>query len=166
MSAPLPPDDPLVSALPGALGPFFRLIRAAVRADLPAPGLPPADVDLLRVVERHPGITVAGAADVLRVAPNTVSTRVRSLVDAGLLERRRGDGDRRRASLHLTAETRARLDAWAVHRAEVLGEVLGRLDATDREALVAALPALARLQALLAERPRGREGPDPTTRSR
>ncbi|NMH92402.1 hypothetical protein HF519_12630 [Pseudonocardia bannensis] len=50
----------------------------------------------------------------------------------------------------------------------MLGEVLGRLGPEDREALAAALPALSRLQGLLAERARGRDvldGLDPGARS-
>ncbi|MFC5951421.1 MarR family winged helix-turn-helix transcriptional regulator [Pseudonocardia lutea] len=147
-------DDPaaLAAAVPGALGPFFRLIRAAVRVDLPTPGLPTAEVDLLRVVERHPGITVAAAAERLRLAPNTVSTRVTHLVGAGLLDRRPGEADRRQATLHLTAETEARFAAWAEHRSAVLDDLVARLTPEERTAITAALPALGHLRRLLEER--------------
>ncbi|GAA4696210.1 hypothetical protein GCM10023215_37750 [Pseudonocardia yuanmonensis] len=142
----------LAAAVPGALGPFFRLIRGAVRVDLPTPGLPTAEVDLLRVVERDPGITVAAAAERLRVAPNTVSTRVTHLVRAGLLDRRPGVADRRQATLYLTAVTEARFAAWAEHRSAVLDELVGRLLPEERAAITAALPALRHLRRLLEER--------------
>jgi DNA-binding MarR family transcriptional regulator len=142
----------LAAAVPGALGPFFRLIRGAVGVDLPTPGLPPAEVDLLRVVERRPGITVAAAAERLRVAPNTVSTRVAHLVGAGLLERRQGVEDRRQGTLHLTAETEARLAAWAEHRSAVMGELVARLTPAERATITEALPALQHLRRLLEER--------------
>lgn len=145
----------LAEALPGAVGPFFRLLRRAVAVDHDAPALTDARVDLLRLVERRPGIAVGEAASELRVAPNTVSTLVGELVSAGLVARRRGRSDRRTSALHLTDEAVDRLRGWAVHRQQVLAGVLDGLDAGDRATLSAALPALARLQAALEERAAG-----------
>ena len=142
----------LAAELPRALGPMFRLLRRAVAVGYAHPQLPGAQVDLLRLVEHRPGIAVAEAAEELQVAPNTVSTLVGALEDAGLVERRRRRGDRRVAELHLTAEARDRLAAWGRHRQEVLEDVVAHLEADERDALAAALPTLERLQALLVER--------------
>lgn len=142
-------DTSLADALPAALGPFGRLLRRAVRADFPRPPLAGAQVDLLRVVQRRPGMAVWEAAEVLNVAPNTVSTLIRELVDAGLLDRYRDPGDRRTARLYLTAEAESRLADWDRHRRRVMLEVVAGLRPDERAAIASALPALARLRQLL-----------------
>ena len=147
-----PRTERLAAALPPVLGPMFRLLRRAVAAGYARPRLPGAQVDVLRLVERRPGAAVAEVAEELQVAANTVSTLVRELEAAGLLERRRGRADRRVTELHLTTAAHERLADWGRHRQEVLEEVLGDLQAADREALAAALPALERLREALAAR--------------
>jgi DNA-binding MarR family transcriptional regulator len=142
-------DVSLADALPAALGPFGRLLRRAVRADFPGPPLANAQVDLLRAVQHRPGMAVWEAAEVLNVAPNTVSMLIRELVDAGLLDRYRDPGDRRTARLHLTVEAENRLADWERHRRRVMLEVLAGLRPDERAAIAAALPALARLRQLL-----------------
>ncbi len=131
---------------------MFRLLRRAVAVGYALPRLPDAQVDVLRLVERRPGVAVAEAADELQLAPNTVSTLVRDLEAAALLDRRQRRRDRRVAELHLTPAAHERLAAWAEHRQGVLEELLSRLAEDDRRALAAAVPALHRFQALLVER--------------
>lgn len=149
-------DDPLLTSLatdlPSALGPFQRVLRRAVRVGFALPALPDAQVDVLRRVQRQPGVRVGEVARGLGLAANTVSMLVGHLAAEGLLERRQDAGDRRSTALHLTAEAERRLAAWAEHRTDVLREVLASLPDADREALVAALPALARLRTALEDR--------------
>src|SRR5262249_57745505 len=64
-----------------------RITRRTIRHDWPYSPLSPSQVELLRTVVDHPGIGVRDAAEYLNLAPNTVSTLVGSLTDAGLLER-------------------------------------------------------------------------------
>ena len=66
-----------------------RTARRAAPAGLVAEPLPPTQGELLRLAEARPGISVAEAAQELRLAPNTVSTLVGKLADAGLLSRDR-----------------------------------------------------------------------------
>jgi DNA-binding MarR family transcriptional regulator len=108
-----------------------------------------AEAELLRLVRRQPGISVAAAGTELGVAPNTVSTLVSSLVDAGLLERVRDGADRRVARLHLTPAARQRVDRWRDQRLAVVTAALDRLQARQRDAIQAALPALTALAAEL-----------------
>lgn len=122
-----------------------RTIRRALRQAAAPEPLPPTHCELLRVAESRPGVTVAEAAQELRLAPNTVSTLVSKLTSAGLLSRSRGTTDGRTALLTVTASARQRLAERRDLRAELAGQALGRLSLADRQALAAAIPALIRL---------------------
>jgi DNA-binding MarR family transcriptional regulator len=108
-----------------------------------------AQLELARVVRRNPGISIAGAAEAMRLAPNTVSTLVGELVSAGLLVRRTDPSDRRVARLELTPGWRRKIDAWRDRRVTAVDEALQRLPADDRHLVERALPALSRLAAEL-----------------
>ena len=75
------------SALLNAIGIVRRTVRRAARRPGEQEPLPPAQSELLRLAADRPGITVADAAQELRLAPNTVSTLVGRLTAAGLLDR-------------------------------------------------------------------------------
>nr|WP_116113481.1 MULTISPECIES: MarR family winged helix-turn-helix transcriptional regulator [Amycolatopsis] len=128
-----------------------RVVRRRVRDTLPHAPLRPAQIELLRVVEKHPGIGVAAAARALHLAGNSVSSLVNQLVDAGLLDRRIDPGDRRAARLELTGPARDRLANWRRTRTEFVTSAIACLPAGDRDALEAALPALDRLIAAIQE---------------
>jgi DNA-binding MarR family transcriptional regulator len=121
-----------------------RVVRRRLRRDL-HPALPPAQVDLLLVVEAEPGIGVAAAARTLHLAGNSVSALVNVLVDGGFLRRETDPADRRAAKLYLTGAAARRLVGWRAARAELVGRAFERLDAHDREAITRAVPALHRL---------------------
>jgi len=104
-----------------------------------------AQAELLRVVRRQPGVSVAEAAAELGLAANTVSTLVRSLADGGFLRREPDAADRRVARLTLTPATRRRVERWRDERTGVLTAAIDRLPSADRAALAAALPVLAHL---------------------
>lgn len=152
--------EELVRQVPRALNPFARLIRRAVRADPPLPLVPYAQVEVLRVLEDTPDLSVRGVADVLQLAPNTVSTLVRALVEVGYVRQTQGHG--RSTRLRLTATARDVIDVWDERRAAVLHGVLSRLDPADREAIAAAVGPLLRLQE---ELERTRESASPATPS-
>ena len=122
-----------------------RTIRRALRQAAAPEPLPTTHCELLRLAESRPGITVAEAAQELRLAPNTVSTLVGKLTSGGLLSRSRGTTDGRTALLTVTASARQRLAERRDLRAELAGQALGRMSHADRRALAAAVPALIRL---------------------
>jgi DNA-binding MarR family transcriptional regulator len=128
-----------------ALGTIRRVARSAVRGSAYAQALPPARSELLRLTARRPGISVAEAAQELHLAPNSVSTMVSKLAADGLLSRDRGTADGRSVRLTVTDEGQARIGEWRDIRAELAGRALERLGAADRQAIKAAVPALARL---------------------
>jgi DNA-binding MarR family transcriptional regulator len=128
-----------------ATGAIRRVSRRAVRNSATARALPPARSELLRLAARRPGISVAEAAQELRLAPNSVSTMVSQLSADGLLSRGRASSDGRTVRLAPTAAGTERIAQWQDIRADVVGRALSRLGEADRQAIRAAIPALTRL---------------------
>jgi DNA-binding MarR family transcriptional regulator len=119
-----------------------RLMRRRLRAGVTGPPIRGAQVELLRLVDKHPGARVSQAAERMGLAGNTVSTLVNQLVDAGLLRRETAADDRRAAVLHLTPAAERRLRDWQERREALMREQVSRLSEEDRAALAAAVPAL------------------------
>src|SRR5689334_17159002 len=117
------------------LGTFRSGVRKRVQADLDLPALPYAQVELLRLVDDQPGITVAEAARRLRLAGNTVSTLVGQLTRLGYLDRRPDPADKRVARLALAPAGEKRLALWRSRRTELVEAAYGRLAAADRDTL-------------------------------
>ena len=138
-------DPALADELFAAIGRFRRSTRRAAGVPWSVDDLTTAQAELLRLIRRQPGVSVADAAAELRLAPNTVSTLVRQLVDGGQLTRTLDTDDRRVARLDLTPTARRRVERWRDHRSELAAEAIGRLDADDRAALARAVPIIADL---------------------
>lgn len=130
-----------------------RLVRRQITPppSIPGPRLRGAQVELLRVVEEQPGIGVAAAAKVLRLAANSVSTLVNQLADEGLLVRETDEGDRRAIRLWLTEAAATRLKVWSQAKAVFVGSGIAKLSAVDRQAIARALPAIRALMTQLEE---------------
>jgi DNA-binding MarR family transcriptional regulator len=119
-----------------------RTVRRHVSQSMPSQPLPPAQVDLLLVVEGQPGIGVAAAARSLHLAGNSVSALVNQLATAGLMRRETDQRDRRAAQLFLTPRATARLARWRDARAGFVGGALDRIGPADRERIEEALVPL------------------------
>lgn len=104
-----------------------------------------SEAELLRLLDRKPGIRVQDAAQELGVASNSVSTLVKQLTRAALVQREVDPLDGRVAQLRLTPLA----EEWAKRvgnaREATIGRALDSLDESDRQLLDAALPAMARL---------------------
>ena len=85
-----------------AISVIRRTARRAARQAWTQQPLPPAQSELLRLAAARPGLTVAEAAVELRVAPNTISTLVGRLTEAGLMNREKSAHDGRTALLTAT----------------------------------------------------------------
>jgi DNA-binding MarR family transcriptional regulator len=94
---------------------------------------------------------VAEAADALGLAPNTVSTLVRSMLDEGLVVRGSDPLDARAARLGLTPAARRRIAERRDRRRHTVHEAMGQLDPDHRRAIERALPALRSLSDLLGD---------------
>jgi len=141
----LPPAQAAAADLFTAIGVIRRTARRAARQAWAQQPLPPAQSELLRLAAARPGLTVAEAAEELRVAPNTISTLVGRLTEAGLMNRDKSAHDGRTALLTATDKAQQRLAEFRDLRAELAGQALARLSARDQQALARAVPALLRL---------------------
>ncbi|MGC1214150.1 MAG: MarR family transcriptional regulator [Micromonospora sp.] len=131
-----------VARLGALVGELHRLLRRSAAGRAHRVVLPEAQVELLLLVRAEPGISGKEAARRLGTAPNTVSTLVHDLVDAGLLDRERDPTDRRVVRLRLTEAAHARMADHARHRAALLADALATLDPAARDAVLAAVPHL------------------------
>ena len=125
--------------------------RLLARRPLELSALTGSQVDLVRLVRRRPGISVALAAEELRLAPNTVSTLVRQLSDAGLLRRLVDERDRRVARLELAEDLLEKVDAFRDRRVALLAAALRSLTPAERELLDEAAVLLSRVASALPE---------------
>lgn len=124
---------------------IHRMSRRRLRAGVVGPAIRGAQVELLVLVGKHPGIRISHAAERMGLAGNTVSTLVNQLVEKELLRRDTAADDRRAAVLRLTPAAENRLRDWQERREALMREHVGRLPDDDRAALAAAVPALRRL---------------------
>ncbi|MCK9893083.1 MarR family winged helix-turn-helix transcriptional regulator [Frankia sp. AgB32] len=129
-----------------------RALRASIRTEYTWESLPMAQVELLQCLAERNGARVGELAGLLRLAPNSVSTLVQHLSDAGYLHRERDPADRRAALLRLTPVGAAALAGWQRAHERRLGTALARLGEGDRTAILAALPALSNLVEALGDR--------------
>jgi DNA-binding MarR family transcriptional regulator len=147
--------DRVTGDVPGDLievvGRLRRGVRRQVRRDWPYSPLTESEVELLRLLSDRPGTRVGEAADALGLVPNTVSTLVGRLVEAGLAVRRPDPEDARAARLELTPAARRRIADRRDRRRQVVDAAMVGLTDDDRCAIEAAVPALQRLCDLVGE---------------
>ncbi len=129
---------------PRALG---RALKREVRRELDCSdlGWSTAQLELLRLVKRQPGVTIKQAADVLHLADNTVSTLVTSLVELESLRRVVSQRDARFVGLFLTPRARQITARWTDERERVLTAALAPLSPEDQERLAQVTGAFERL---------------------
>jgi DNA-binding MarR family transcriptional regulator len=108
-----------------------------------------SQLELVRIVRRRPGMSVADAAEELRLAPNTVSTLVGQLADAGIIVRTTDRDDRRVARLALDPLGSSTVVEGYDRRVEALASVLDRLSPNERRRLREAQAVLATVATLL-----------------
>lgn len=129
------------------------LLRTARRGGGLRTELTVAQMELLRLVRRRPGIPVSDAAAELLLARNTVSTLIGQLTARRLVRRVADQADRRVSRLRLTAQAEQRISAWRANRLAVAAAAIAELSPPEAAALAAALPALRRLTVPLAQSP-------------
>ena len=78
--------------------------------------LTPMQGGMLILVSDNPGLTQTGLAGLLGIEPPTLSQSISPLLERGLIERRKVNGDKRAHALHLT---KVGADAVALVRREI-----------------------------------------------
>jgi DNA-binding MarR family transcriptional regulator len=147
---PVPDSGGLPTHLAQVLGRIGRGLRYRTRAAREALDVTHSEGELLRLLHRRPGIRVQEAALELGVASNSVSTLVKQLGRVGLIQRTTDPADGRGACLHLTTQAEDYVTRVGNAREDVLERALASLDAADRGALEAAVPALCSLAKAIA----------------
>lgn len=108
-------DDLDYGALEEATGFHLRLAQvgmfAAFHEDMAEHGFSPAETSALILVGANPGIRHGRLAEALCIRLAHMSKLLQRFEAAGLVERRRPEGDRRALALHLTAEGESRVAA-------------------------------------------------------
>lgn len=135
--------------LTDAVNQLRRALRRSVRSDYPWEAHPAAQVEVLQTLRESGPARISELAERLRLAQSTVSALVAKLVATGLVTRGVDTADRRAAVVALTAAGEGVVRDWERAHRRRLGAALRAVDAADREAILAAVPALRRLVAAL-----------------
>ena len=113
----------------------FRIIVGAARQHFRTLeercGIPGAQVWLLAVINEHPGITVSHLSESLSIHVSTASNMLDKLDKAKLVERRRGETDRRVVNLYVTPSGRAILERAPRPLTGLVPDALNRLSESD-----------------------------------
>ena len=142
----------LAEELMGAVSRLSRSARLATRSEGQGSPLGSTGVELLRLLQDQPGLSVAQAASHLRLAANTVSTLVGQLLGQGMLQRKADPADMRVARLYVTGAAGERLAAFSERRADRVGSALADLGSDECQLLRESVAALSHLADALARR--------------
>jgi DNA-binding MarR family transcriptional regulator len=141
-----PGFDLLADELLAAMGAIRRTGRRRAGRPQELSGLTGSQLELVRLLRRRPGISVNQVADELHLAPNTVSTLVRQLVDLGFVVRRSQDADRRVARLDLAEDLGRKVGAFRDRRMALIVEAMHELPVADQRRLRSTVGVLLKLQ--------------------
>jgi DNA-binding MarR family transcriptional regulator len=144
-----PTADAVSESLMPAVGAVRRLLRrlAGPYVTTAPHEVSPLEIstsqrEVLLMVGKRTGRSVAEIADELGLAANSVSTIVTQLVGAGLLVRETDPQDRRVGRLALTPAAQESLDSARARRRGLLHEALDRLSPRQLADLAAGIDAL------------------------
>lgn len=128
-----------------------RAMRRAARAAQPSMTLSVAQLELLSVIDEHPASRPGELAQILRLAPNSVSTLANSLAAAGMLQRASTAADKRAVAYSLTRAGAAQVTSWRQTNTTSLASALAALTPHERQVIHQAMPVLNRLVSVLDE---------------
>jgi len=143
------PQVALSAELAKVLARIGRGLRYRTRAVREALDITHSEGELLRLLERRPGIRVQDAATELGIASNSVSTLVKQLSRTGLVQRSSDPLDGRAACLWLTPLSQEWVARVGSAREQAIDRALEALDDSERAALHAAVPAMVRLSKVI-----------------
>jgi DNA-binding MarR family transcriptional regulator len=137
------PPEPLAGAVGFLLSWNGQRIAARFAAALEPLGLRPPHFGVMRLLDAAPGATQNELVQRSMIDPSTMVKVIDELEAAGLAERRVDPQDRRRRTVHLTANGRRTLKRAAQIAGKTADEALAPLDAGERETLRTLLRKLA-----------------------
>ncbi|WP_316230278.1 MarR family transcriptional regulator [Bradyrhizobium sp. SZCCHNR1051] len=124
------------------LGELQRLVRAYADKEAARFGMTRAQWAVLAKVERYEGMKQSELAEQMEMQPITLTRLIDKLAEAGLIERRGDDTDRRVNRLYLKKAARPLLAKLAVLRGDLTDTALRGISAGDAERLMTHLEAI------------------------
>ena len=152
MTAPVREAPTLTAELARVFSRIGRGLRYHTRAARESLDITQSESELLRLLEHRPGLRVQDAALELGIASNSVSTLIKQLARAGLVERTTDPQDARAACLRLTPPATDWVRQVGNAREQAIERALLSLDESDRVLLEAAVPAMIRLARAISDR--------------
>ena len=134
------PIDTLETA--NRLRPALLRLARELRHETEALGITSRQATLLSLIEEHPGLSLRELAALERISAPSLSGHVDRLEQAGLIERIRSGGDRRRVGLGLTTAGDRLLRKVRAQRTTWLAERLAELPPERVEAIESAIEPL------------------------
>lgn len=93
-------------------------------------------VRLLRLISKNEGLTNAEIAEKLDIRPSSVSVGLSHLEEAGFIERRAKESDKRVSTIHLTAKGQEMLNQAKARRDEMSEKMFGNLTEEEQDQLI------------------------------
>jgi DNA-binding MarR family transcriptional regulator len=121
---------------------LHRVLRQRQAPPSGQPVRPLAQVEVLRLVDDQPGISVREIATALSMQPNNVSTLVTQLIQDGFISRRVSSRDRRFVELHPTGKMTRAGNEVNESLNEAIADALRQLPPQAEQRISAALPEL------------------------
>src|SRR3569623_858750 len=125
-----------------ALFELQRMLRLYADKQARRYGLTRAQWAVLAKLERTEGMKQTEIADLMEMQPITLTRLIDKLCDAGLIERRSDDTDRRVNRLYLTKAARPLMAKLAVLKSELTETALASLSVADTHRLVDELESI------------------------
>lgn len=124
------------------LGELQRLVRAYADKEAGRFGMTRAQWAVIAKVERNEGMKQSELAEQLEMQPITLTRLVDKLAEAGLIERRGDDSDRRVNRLYLKKAARPLLAKLAGLKAELTENALAGISGADAQRLMSQLETI------------------------
>jgi MarR family transcriptional regulator for hemolysin len=124
------------------LGEVFRLIRVYADKEAARYGITRAQWAVLAKVERSEGLKQTELAELLEMQPITLTRLIDKLCDAGWIERRGDESDRRVNRLYLKKAARPLLGKLAGLRSELTATALEGINPTDAHRMLTQLESI------------------------
>ncbi len=138
-----PAAAPAAVDLANRLRPVLLHLARHLRRYSPSSAVSAGQLEILGLLDRHPGVGINDLAGLVGIAPPSMSNAIDKLEAAGLAVRsREGSGDRRRVGVSATPEGARVVRAARRSRTAFLAERLARLTPEQRAAVDAAIEAL------------------------
>jgi DNA-binding MarR family transcriptional regulator len=105
----------------------------------------PQQAETLQIIAERGAVSTSSLALTLGIDPSTASRNLAGLERAGYITRKKGADDGRQTDVRLTPRGKRVADSVATEAQQAFASVLERLPKSDRQRIVDALEALARV---------------------